>query len=129
MQHGTVDAETEVLEAARRRAEALAAGDRRALEALLHPNFTWTSHRGESFDRDSYLESNTTGRLTWSNQTLTEVDVTVVDRTAVLRCVVVDEVITDSGPETFRMPMTQTWVHVDDAWRCLAGHAGPLLEP
>ncbi|GAA1654670.1 hypothetical protein GCM10009744_53750 [Kribbella alba] len=123
-----MDAETEVLEAARRRAEALTAGDGRALAALLHPKFKWTSHRGDSFDRDSYVESNTAGRLSWSSQTLTDVEVTVEDRTAVLRCVVVDEVLTNAGPETFRMPMTQTWIHVNDDWLCLAGHAGPLLE-
>jgi hypothetical protein len=129
MQHWIVNAQAEVLEAARRRAAAMAAGDAQALEALLHPNFKWTSHRGNTFDRDSYVESNTGGGLTWSNQTLTEVDVTVVDQTAVLRCVVVDEVVTDQGPEIFRMPMTQTWVHLDNGWVCLAGHTGPLLKP
>ena len=55
-------------------------------------------------------------------------DVLVVARTAVLRCVVTDQVSTDAGRATFRMPMTQTWVQLDGNWVCLAGHAGPLIE-
>jgi ketosteroid isomerase-like protein len=123
-----MDAELEVVEAARRRAAAMAAGDGSALAALLHPNFKWTSHRGDSFDRASYIESNTNGQLTWTSQTFSEVDVLVVARTAVLRCVVTDQVSTDAGRATFRMPMTQTWVQLDGSWVCLAGHAGPLIE-
>jgi hypothetical protein len=41
---------------------------------------------------------------------------------------VTDEVAgDDSVAETFRMPMTQVWVRVEDGWQCLAGHAGPRL--
>ncbi|WP_035849199.1 DUF4440 domain-containing protein [Cryptosporangium arvum] len=42
---------TELRDAVGRRSAALAAGDASALEALLHPAFRWTSHRGEVFDR------------------------------------------------------------------------------
>jgi len=122
-----VDAEAEVLAAARSRADALGRGDRAALEALLHPQFVWTSHRGETFDRTAYLDANTTGRTTWHSQQLNGVDVRVVDAVAVLRCTVTDEVTTAAGRGTFRMPMTQTWVRNRSGWRCLAGHAGPRL--
>ena len=48
------------------------------------------------------------------------------ERTAVLRCQVVDRFDRGHGPEEFRMPMTQVWVRHDDGrWVCLAGHAGP----
>ncbi|MFI5909987.1 hypothetical protein [Dactylosporangium sp. NPDC051541] len=31
-------------------------------------------------------------------------------------------------PETFRLRLTQTWLHEPDhGWRCAAGHAGPRL--
>lgn len=43
--------EDELRAAVRRRARALAAGEPDALEAVLHPLFRWTSHRGEVFDR------------------------------------------------------------------------------
>ena len=53
-------------------------------------------------------------------------DVVVVGDTAVLRTTVTDEVAgQDGGTETFEMPVTQVWVRDKDAWRCLAGHAGP----
>jgi hypothetical protein len=55
--------------------------------------------------------------------------VAVVGDTAVLRCTAVDTVdVGGTGPQTFTMPMTQTWVRTQDGWRCLAGHAGPRLD-
>ncbi|MFK4088417.1 nuclear transport factor 2 family protein [Kribbella sp. NPDC020789] len=113
--------EAEVIAAAEARAAALAAGDADTLRFWLHPRFRWTSHLGAQFDRESYLAANTGGSLRWSAQTLTDIEVTVVGTTAVLRCVVTDSV----NGEEFRMPMTQTWVWEAERWQCLAGHAGP----
>lgn len=120
--------EKDVIEAAERRAAALAAGDAEALRELLHPAFSWTSHRGRLFDRDDYISANITGSTRWHDQQLADVRVTVVGDVAVLRCVVVDDVTTADGRMTFRMPVTQTWVHTSLGWQCLAGHAGPLAE-
>jgi hypothetical protein len=117
----------EVLAAAVARADALARRDAVALRGHLHPLFYWTSHRGETFDRDAYIRRNTAGELCWHSQTLEDVEVTVVGDTAVLRCLVVDDVERSGHRETFRMPMTQTWVRVGGGWTCLAGHAGPSL--
>lgn len=119
---------SEVLAAARRRADALGRGDRDALEALLHPQFVWTSHKGTTFDRSTYLDANAGGPTRWHGQRLEDVDIRVVDDVAVLRCVVTDDVTTADGRETFRMPMTQTWIRGERGWQCLAGHAGPRLS-
>jgi len=120
------DRTEEVVEAARQRAAALAAGDRERLGALLHPHFRWISHAGESFDHDSYLESNTRPDATrWTAQEMNDVQVVLHDRTAVLRCLVVDRFDRGHGPEAYEMPMTQVWVKHDGRWVCLAGHAGP----
>lgn len=113
-----------VLAAAEARARALAAGDEPALRALLHPDFRWTSHRGDRFDRDAYVRANCGGGTVWHGQELRDPTVTVVADTAVLTCTVIDEV----GAGTFTMPMTQTWVRTDGRWRLLAGHAGPRLD-
>lgn len=119
----------DVLRAASQRAAALAAGDEARLRALLHPEFSWVSHRGESFDLDSYLASNRRGAISWHGQELRDAEVRVVGDTAVLRCRVVDIVEVGGGePETFVMPMTQTWVREGGRWLCLAGHAGPRLQ-
>ena len=98
------------------------------LRELLHPSFTWISHKGDWFDLESYLDSNRRGSNTWHGQELRDPEVRVVDETAVLRCIVVDTVDIGSGqPETYTMPMTQTWIRQGDQWLCLAGHAGPRL--
>ncbi len=122
-----MDTSHEVLEAARRRADALASGDPDGLRQLLHPLFRWVSQTGERFDRDSYVASNTGGTNRWASQQLSQVDVVAHDKTAVLRCQVVDEVDRGQGIEEFRMPMTQVWVRAEDRWVCLVGHAGPAL--
>jgi hypothetical protein len=118
----------DVLTAALQRAEAMAERDEPRLRGLLHPSFAWTSYKGDWFDLESYLDSNCRGRNKWHGQELRAPEVRVVDDTAVLRCVVVDSVDVGAGePETFTMPMTQTWVRQSGRWQCLAGHAGPRL--
>jgi hypothetical protein len=121
-----------VLEAATARAEALAQADAPRLRQLLHPEFRWTSHTGDSFDRETYVQNNVNGATAWRSQSLHDPEVIVVGDTAVLRCTVTDVVEAPNDPGNpdglmrHRMPMTQVWVRVDSAWQCLAGHAGPL---
>jgi hypothetical protein len=123
-----VETSEEVLEAARLRAAALAAGDAHELREMLHPQFRWVSHTGERFDRESYVRSNTGGSNRWARQELSEIKVVAHPHTAVLRCQVMDAVDCGEGVEELRMPMTQVWVRYDDRWVCLAGHAGPSLS-
>ena len=120
------DAAAAVLDAAERRAAALARGDAGALRALLHPCFRWTSHRGERFDRAGYIERNTADpSRVWVGQRLEDVSIAVAGDTAVLTAVVVDEVRQGGAQRTFRLHMTQTWTRTGGGWKCLAGHAGP----
>jgi hypothetical protein len=82
--------------------------------------------RGESYSRSEYVRRNTEGHTVWRSQRLSDVEVVVVNDTAVLHAEVTDEVLGEGdAPETFRMPMTQVWVRQVDGWMCLAGHAGP----
>lgn len=119
------DAE-EVMAAAEARATALALGDAEGLSRLLHEEFRWTTHAGETFSRAEYVRRNTEGHTAWRSQTLSDAEVVVVDDTAVLRAEVADVVLSaEHEAETFRMPMTQVWVRLPDGWQCLAGHAGP----
>jgi Domain of unknown function (DUF4440) len=122
-----VSPEDEVLSAALARTHALGHGDRATLDRLLHPRFVWTSHLGEVFNRVAYLRANTAGTHEWHGQRLEDPHVIVVGATAVLRCVVVDDVDAGAGRQSYSMPMTQTWVRVAGSWQCLAGHAGPRV--
>ncbi|MGN6574574.1 MAG: nuclear transport factor 2 family protein [Nocardioides sp.] len=120
-----MDLRSQVIKAAAERACALAAADAGALTDLLHEEFRWTSHLGETFGREDYVRRNTVGPVRWESQRLDDVDVVVVGEVAVLRAEVSDTVAGGDGPETFRMPMTQVWILDGGRWRCLAGHAGP----
>ena len=112
--------------AAEERAAALAAGDAERLSALLHHDFRWTSHVGDTYGRAEYIRRNTDGDTVWRSQQLANAEVVVVGGTAVLHAEVTDVVLSEQGEdETFRMPMTQVWVRLDSTWKCLAGHAGP----
>ncbi|WP_164519751.1 nuclear transport factor 2 family protein [Nocardioides ferulae] len=115
-----------VVAAAEARAAALADGDGARLADLLHEDFRWTSHLGETYRRSDYIRRNTEGHTVWRLQRLVDPDVVVVGDTAVLRAEVEDVVLSHRGePETFCMPVTQVWVRATGTWRCLAGHAGP----
>jgi ketosteroid isomerase-like protein len=125
---GRMHAVQQVVNAATARASALTNADAAGLSALLHPDFRWTSHVGETYNRQEYIRRNTQGHTVWCSQELVSTDVVVVGDTAVLCGEVTDVVPSKHGePETFRMPMTQVWVRIGNDWQCLAGHAGPLL--
>jgi hypothetical protein len=114
------------MSAAEERASALAAGDAERLSGLLHHDFRWTSHVGDTYSRAEYIRRNTEGDTMWRAQQLTDAEVVVVGATAVLFTEVTDVVLSEGDEtETFRMPMTQVWVRLDSSWQCLAGHAGP----
>jgi hypothetical protein len=117
----------EVLWVAEARAVALAEGEPDRLRRLLHPEFRWTSHRGERYDRESYVLANTR-TLRWVKQRLEDPEVTVVGDTAILLCTADDTVVRDSEELSFRMPVTQVWVRAHKSWVMLAGHAGPPLD-
>jgi ketosteroid isomerase-like protein len=117
-----------VLDAAERRAAALAARDADALRVLMHESLRWTTHRGDVLDRERYIAGNTGGTLIWHGQRLEEVDVVAEGDVAVLTAVVVDEVEEDGGTRVNRLRLTQTWVRSGGSWVCLAGHAGPPVD-
>lgn len=123
-----MDAAQQVIRAAEARASALAEGDAKRLSDLLHEDFRWTAHVGETYGRQEYIRRNTEGHTRWRSQVLRSPEVVVVGETAVLYAEVTDVVLSGADDaQTFRMPMTQVWVRVAGEWRCLAGHAGPRL--
>ncbi len=122
-----VDSAEQVRRAAASRADALAAADAERLEDLLHEEFRWTSHVGETYSREEYVRRNTAGPTVWRSQELLDVHVVVVGDTAVLHARAVDVVVKDGADVSFRMPVTQVWVREGSDWKNLAGHAGPRL--
>ena len=122
-----MDAAQQVIRAAEARASALAEGDARRLSDLLHEDFRWTAHVGETYSRHEYIRRNTEGHTVWRSQDLSGAEVVIVGETAVLYAEVTDVVVSGAETETFRMPMTQVWVRSAGDWKCLAGHAGPRL--
>ncbi len=116
-------AEREVIDAALRRAAALAGRDEVALRRLTHPDLQWTTYRGNVLGYQEYIEGNTRGSLLWHAQRLAGVQVAVVGDTAVLTGWVTDEVRSDGRDQAFTLRLTQTWVRTGQGWRCLAGHA------
>jgi ketosteroid isomerase-like protein len=115
--------EQDVIDAAIRRAAALAAGDEAELRRLMHPDLQWTTFKGSVLSCEEYIAGNTRGELTWRAQRLDDVRVAVVGDTAVLTAWVTDEVRRDGRDQVFTLRLTQTWVRTGEGWRCLAGHA------
>ena len=86
-------AEEEVIAAAKERASALAVGDAERLSGLLHEDFRWTTHMGETYNRSEYVRRNTEGHTVWRSQDLSSAEVVVVGDTAVLFAEVADVVL------------------------------------
>jgi hypothetical protein len=112
-----------VLDAIRRRSEALVTKDTPALLALHHPAFVYVNASGEVLDRDEYLDRYVRPEdVRWVSQTVRDARVTEAGGTAVVTFLVHD--VARAGDDeldaTFRS--TQTWVWSDEGWRCLAGH-------
>jgi hypothetical protein len=114
-----------VLAATRARSAALVARDPDALRALHHPEFRFTTPRGDVRDRDAYVAGNTTGALVWRAQRLLDHEIVVHGETAVLIGVVHDEFERAGVPGAHDMHLTLVWVRVDGDWVALAAHAGP----
>jgi ketosteroid isomerase-like protein len=114
-----------VLAAARRRSAALVARDAGALRALHHPDFRFTTPRGDVRGRDAYIAGNTEGDLVWRDQHLVEHDIVVAGDTAVLTGVVHDEFERAGEAGAHDMRITLVWVKLDGDWVVLAAHAGP----
>jgi ketosteroid isomerase-like protein len=112
-----------VLDAARRRAEALTNKDIDALLALLHPNFVYVNASGQVLDRDQYLDAYVRSeQVRWTSQVMTEPRLADGGATVVLTALVHD--VARFGDqlldETFRT--TLTWVDSGSGWQCLGGH-------
>jgi hypothetical protein len=74
------------------------------------------SHDGQVFDRETYVRANTTGTPEWHGQRLDDPHMVIVGGTGVLRCMVIDDVDAGAGRQSYRMPMTQTWVRAREGW-------------
>src|SRR5262245_9737164 len=112
-----------LLDAVRRRSDALVTKDIDELLALHHPRFVYVNASGGVLDRDEYLAQYVRpDEVRWISQTVHDPRVIEVDATAVVTFLVHD--VARAGEyeldETFRS--TQTWVLTDGTWRCLAGH-------
>ena len=88
----------QVIKAPEARASALADGDADRLSDLLHEDFRWTAHVGETYDRAEYIRRNTEGHTIWRSQKLHKAEVVVVGETAVLYAEVTDVVLAGEGP-------------------------------
>jgi predicted kinase len=114
--------------AVQRRTDAVASGSEMQLERLLHREFVWTSHRGEVFDRESYVRANTGWSLSWRSLVLDDVRAVVTGDIGIVTATVTDTVEADGRPVRQRMRTTETWQRNGGEWVYLAGHAGPLLD-
>jgi uncharacterized protein DUF4440 len=114
-----------VLAASERRSAALVARDAGALRALHHPDFRFTTPRGDVKDLDAYIAGNTAGELVWRAQHLVSHEIVIAGGVAVLTGVMHDEFERAGQAGMHDMHVTFVWVVRQGAWVLLAGHAGP----
>ena len=114
-----------ILAALYRRSAALVARDVAGLRALHHPDFRFTTPRGDVRDLDAYVAGNTAGALVWRAQHLVSHELVVAGDVAVLNGVMHDEFERAGEVGAHDMHVTFVLVRRAGAWVVLAGHAGP----
>jgi hypothetical protein len=124
-----------VLDAIRRRSDALVTKDTETLLALHHPGFVYVNANGDVLDRDAYLDRYVRpAEVRWISQTVQDARVTEAGTLSDTTVAVVTFLVHDVAragdyqlDETFRS--TQTWVRTEEGWRCLAGHTSQPSLP
>lgn len=112
------------------RRDALVGRDRKALERILAPGFAYTNASGEKMTRDEYLALYVdSGRMTWTSQELSQVDLSLFGDTAVVTCLVHDVATWDGAPLDAWFRATHVWKARERRWVMLAGHACTAAPP
>jgi ketosteroid isomerase-like protein len=114
-----------ILATIRRRSAALVARDAAGLRALHHPDFRFTTPRGDVRDLEAYIAGNTGEALVWRAQHLVSHELVVAGEVAVLTGLMHDEFERAGEPGAHDMHVTFVFVRRDGSWVVLAGHAGP----
>ncbi|MDA0159345.1 nuclear transport factor 2 family protein [Solirubrobacter ginsenosidimutans] len=114
-----------ILAVVRRRSAALVARDAAELRAVHHPDFRFTTPRGDVRDLEAYIAGNTGGALVWRAQDLVAPELVVAGEVAVLTGVMHDEFERAGEPGAHDMHVTFVFVERAGEWVVLAGHAGP----
>jgi ketosteroid isomerase-like protein len=110
-----------VLEAARRRSDALVRRDEAALRAILTDDFVYTNASGDVMDKDGYLERHVeSGTMVWTAQHLDEAVVRFHGDTAILTCRVHDLATFAGDPFEGFFRSTLVWIRQGGDWRCAA---------
>jgi hypothetical protein len=111
----------DVIDVARRRADAMVREDWDAVAAQLHPRFIYVIANGDRLDRDAYLAFLREGPVRWTSQTLEDVQMVETGGVALLVATVVDDVVFDGEPARWPFVTSQTYVN-EGEWLYLAGH-------
>ena len=120
----SLEIRNDVIAAAKRRSQALVAGDPAALLELLTDDFAYVNAAGSLLDRAEYVRAHiTSGATRWFGQDLDEFHVRVHGDWAVLICRAHDRISFEGEPPTdTHVRSTQVWRRLDDVWRCLSIH-------
>lgn len=123
------DARKQVLFAEAEFRRAVAAGDVRTVEQLLHPSFVWVHSSGIPTDRAAFITSYVSSKVRYAKMEIRDITVSIYGDTAVVRGVSPRQVEAASAaesklsPDQFVLHYTITLVHNNGRWLIVAGHS------
>ena len=109
-----------------RRFAAQMAGDGAALDELLADNLRYTHSNAVVDTKASYIESITSGRVTYRDVRRTETDVQLADASAIVTGRAELDVSTPVGDRTIVCRYTAVWGSVGGTWQFLAWESTPF---
>ena len=109
-----------------RRFAAQMSGDGAALDALLADNLRYTHSNAAVDTKSSYIDSITSGRVTYRDVRRTETDIQMADAAAIVTGRAELDVSTPMGDRTIVCRYSAVWGAVGGTWQFLAWESTPF---
>jgi hypothetical protein len=115
----------DIIELIKLRSQAVVKNDTTTLDSILARDFRYINVFGESLSREEYLKNNASlgsDSSRWISQDIDSIDVSVLDRSAIVTFRVLDKFIYEGMRYENYCRSTFVYELQDDAWKCILGH-------
>jgi Domain of unknown function (DUF4440) len=110
-----------------RRYDAMVAADGAVLDELFDDRSIYTHSSGTTDTKTEYIESLTSGRLTYHSIERTDQEITMYANTAVVKVGTKLQITNAGGDRTITGQGTAVWIREGGPWRFITWHSTPVV--
>jgi hypothetical protein len=120
------DDESTIIALAKKRSKAVVESDSATLNDILDQRFRYINISGQSLSREDYLSNNSSlgndSASYWVSQNIDSIQVSMLDRTAVITFRVLDKFVYEAIPYENYCRSTFVYEKQGAVWKCVLGH-------